>query len=144
MHIFLTRTIIGKAIRASANNPELAMASGINIDKISVVVWVVGAALAGVGGLFRAADTRVVPIIGWEILLPAFAVVILGGIGSFYGAITACFILGLAENIGVVFLSAFNLSTDYRFAVAFIVLILTLIFKPTGLGGLFEEGGKTG
>jgi len=144
MHIFLTRTMVGKAIRASANNPELAMASGISIDKISVIVWIIGAALAGIGGLFRAADTRVVPIIGWEILLPAFAAVILGGIGSFYGAIAACLILGLAENFGVVLLLMLNLSTDYRFTIAFIVLILTLIFKPTGLGGLFGEGGKTG
>ncbi|MGP3702538.1 MAG: branched-chain amino acid ABC transporter permease [Candidatus Bathyarchaeota archaeon] len=144
MHIFLTRTMVGKAIRASANNPELAMASGINIDKISTIVWIIGAALAGVGGLFRAADTRVVPIIGWEILLPAFAAVILGGIGSFYGVIAACLILGLAENLGVVLLSILGLSTDYRFAIAFIVLILTLILKPTGFGGLFGGGEKAG
>jgi branched-subunit amino acid ABC-type transport system permease component len=142
MHILLTRTKLGKAIRASANNPELAMASGVNIEKIALVVWVVGAALAGVGGLFRAADTRLVPLIGWEILLPAFAVVILGGIGSFYGALIATYIIGLAENFGVVFLVMFKLSTDYKFAIAFIILILTLIFKPSGFGRLFGEGGK--
>ena len=142
MHIVLTRTRLGKAIRASANNPDLAMASGVDVEKIALVVWIVGAALAGVGGLFRAADTRLVPLIGWEILLPAFAVVILGGIGSFYGALIAAYVIGLAENFGVVFLVMFKLSTDYKFAIAFLILILTLILKPSGFGRLFGEGGK--
>jgi len=141
MHFILTKTMMGKAIRASANNPDLAMASGVNVEKVALVVWMIGAALAGVGGLFRAADTRLVPLIGWEILLPAFAVVILGGIGSFYGAVVAAYTLGLAENLGVVLLITLNLSTDYRFAIAFIILILTLIFRPQGFGKLFGEAG---
>ena len=141
MHFILTKTMMGKAIRASANNPDLAMASGVNVEKVALVVWMIGAALAGVGGLFRAADTRLVPLIGWEILLPAFAVVILGGIGSFYGALIAAYTLGLAENLGVILLITLNLSTDYRFAIAFIILILTLIFRPQGFGKLFGEAG---
>ncbi|RLI05432.1 branched-chain amino acid ABC transporter permease [Candidatus Bathyarchaeota archaeon] len=142
MHLILTKTKVGKAIRASSSNPELALASGIDVEKIALITWMVGAALAGVGGLFRAADTRLVPLLGWEILLPAFAVVILGGIGSFYGALIAAYILGLAENLGVVLLVSLKLSTDYRLAIAFLILILTLIFKPSGFGKLFGEGIK--
>jgi branched-subunit amino acid ABC-type transport system permease component len=77
-------------------------------------------------------------LMGWNILLPIFAVTVLGGIGSFYGAIVAAFIIGLAENFGVVILSQFGLSTDYRFAISFIVLIVVLLIKPEGLTRLFK------
>jgi len=138
LHLILTRTKLGKAVRATSNNPELAMASGINTERISLFVWFVGAAMAGLGGLFKAADSVLVPMLGFEMLLPAFATAILGGIGSFYGAITAAYILGMAENFGVVALVGLGLSTGYRSAVAFIVIILVLIIRPSGLGKLFK------
>jgi branched-subunit amino acid ABC-type transport system permease component len=140
MHTVLTRTKIGKAMRAASSNPELALASGIDVDKVALLGWSIGAALAGIGGLFRALDTRIVPMIGWEMLIPTFAATILGGIGSFYGALVAAYLIGLAENLGLVALSAVGLSTEYRPAIAFIILILTLILKPAGLGKLFRGG----
>jgi len=139
MHLILTRTKIGKAIRATSSNPELALASGINIDRVIWITWFVGGGLAAIAGIFRGADTQIWPMTGWDIILPMFAVVILGGIGNFYGAIAAAFIVGLAENIGVVALVALGLSTTYRMAIPFVILIITLIIKPQGLAMLFRR-----
>jgi branched-subunit amino acid ABC-type transport system permease component len=140
MHLVLVKTKIGKAIRATASNPELALASGINTDRVILITWFIGAGLAAVAGVFRAADTQVWPLTGWDIILPIFAVTILGGIGNFYGAIVASFVLGLAENLGVVGLTAMGLSTEYRAAVAFVILIVTLLVKPQGLAAFFRRG----
>jgi len=139
MHLVLTRTKIGKAIRASASNPELALASGINVDRVVWITWFIGAGLAAIAGIFRGADTQIWPMTGWDIVLPIFAVTILGGIGNFYGAIAAAFIIGLAENIGVVALVGLGLSTSYRIGIAFVILIITLIVKPQGLAMLFRR-----
>ncbi len=139
MHFVLVKTKIGKAIRASASNPELALASGINVDRVIWITWFIGSGLAAVAGIFRAADTQLWPMTGWDIILPIFAVAILGGIGNFYGAIAAAFIIGLAENIGVVALTAMGLSTTYRIGIAFLILIITLIVKPQGLAMLFRR-----
>lgn len=139
IHFLLMNTKIGKAIRASASNPELALASGINVDRVIWITWFIGAGLAAIAGIFRGADTQVWPMTGWDIILPTFAVTILGGIGNFYGAIAAAFIIGLAENFGVVGLIALGLSTTYRIGIAFLILIITLIVRPQGLAMLFRR-----
>jgi len=140
LHLMLIKTKIGKAIRASSSNPELALASGININRVILITWFIGAGLAAVAGIFRAANTQIWPMTGWDIILPIFAVAILGGIGNYYGSIVAAFIIGLAENLGVVALMALGLSTSYRIAIAFAILIITLIIKPQGLAMLFRRG----
>jgi branched-subunit amino acid ABC-type transport system permease component len=139
LHLVLMNTKIGKAIRVSASNPQLALASGINVKRIIWITWFIGAGLAAVAGIFRGADTQIWPLTGWDIILPVFAVVILGGIGNFYGAIVAAFIIGLAENVGVVGLIALGVSTTYRIGIAFLILIVTLIIKPEGLAMLFRR-----
>jgi branched-subunit amino acid ABC-type transport system permease component len=139
MHSLLMNTKMGKAIRASASNPELALASAINVDRVIWITWFIGAGLAAIAGIFRGADTQIWPMTGWDIILPIFAVVILGGIGNFYGAIAAAFIIGLAENVGVVGLIALGLSTTYRIGIAFLILIITLIVKPEGLAMFFRR-----
>ena len=139
MHFLLMNTKMGKAIRASASNPELALASGINVDRVIWVTWFIGAGLAAVAGIFRGADTQIWPMTGWDIILPIFAVAILGGIGNFYGTIAAAFIIGLAENFGVVGLMSLGLSTTYRIGIAFLILIVTLIVKPEGLAMFFRR-----
>lgn len=139
LHFLLMNTKIGKAIRASSSNPELALASGINVDRVILVTWFIGAGLAAIAGVFRGADTQIWPMTGWDIILPIFAVAILGGIGNFYGAIVAAFIIGLAENVGVVGLMALGLSTTYRTGIAFLILIITLIIRPEGLAMLFRR-----
>jgi branched-subunit amino acid ABC-type transport system permease component len=133
LHFFLTRTKTGKAIRAIACNPELATVTGINKQKVILLVWFAGGGLAALAGVFRAADTRLFPMLGWEILLPLFAVVILGGIGNFYGLIIAALIIGLVENFGVILLLSMGLSSEYRMAIAFLILIAVLIIRPKGL-----------
>jgi len=139
MHFFLMYTKMGKAIRASSSNPDLALASGINVDRVIWVTWFIGAGLAAIAGVFRGADTQIWPMTGWDIILPIFAVAILGGIGNFYGAIAASFIIGLAENFGVVGLMAMGVSTTYRIGIAFFILIVTLIVKPQGLAMMFRR-----
>jgi len=139
MHFILVKTKIGKAIRATSSNPELALASGINVDRVILITWFIGAGLAAIAGIFRGADTQIWPLTGWDIILPIFAVAILGGIGNFYGAIVAAFIIGLAENIGVVGLIALGLSTSYRIGIAFLILIITLIVRPEGLAMFFRR-----
>lgn len=139
MHLLLTRTKTGKAIRGISSNPELALASGINIERVTLVTWAGGAALAGIAGLFWGAISSISPLLGWAMILPVFAVTILGGIGSFYGVLAAAFIIGLAENIGVVALTQLGLSTEYRMAIAFIILIVTLILRPQGLAKAFRR-----
>ena len=139
MHFVLVKTKIGKAIRTTSSNPELALASGINVDRVIWLTWSIGAGLAAIAGIFRAADTQIWPMTGWDIILPIFAVVMLGGIGNYYGAIAAAFIIGLAENIGVVALTALGLSATYRIGIAFLILIITLIVKPEGLAMLFRR-----
>ena len=138
MHLVLTKSNIGKAIRATSSNPQLALASGINTSLVLLTAWFISGGLAGIAGLFYGAATSLSPLMGWNILLPIFAVTVLGGIGSFYGAIVAALIIGLAENFGVVILTQFGLSTDYRFAISFIILIVVLLIKPEGLTRLFK------
>ncbi len=135
LHLLLTRTKLGKAMRATSDNPYLALASGIDIDRVVLWVWFIGSGVAGMGGVLRGADTRLMPYMGWELLLPVFAVVVLGGTGSFYGTVLAAYLLGLVENLGVLMLIELSLSTSYRSAIGFFILIIVLLVKPTGLMG---------
>jgi branched-subunit amino acid ABC-type transport system permease component len=132
-HLLLSRTRLGKAIRATADNPSLAMASGINTERVLMVVWFLGSGLAGVGGILRGADARIAPIMGFEVIITAFAVVILGGIGSFYGTLVGSYVLGFAENLGVVLLALLGLTLEYRTAVSFVVLVLVILLRPEGI-----------
>ncbi|MFX1511728.1 MAG: branched-chain amino acid ABC transporter permease [Promethearchaeota archaeon] len=105
-HFIFTRTKLGKAMRATSDNPDLAQAAGIDVGRVITLVWFLGAGLAGVGGVLSIAPTQKFrPQTGFDLVLKAFAVVIVGGIGSFYGAILAAFLLGFAEEYGVLFLS---------------------------------------
>lgn len=133
-HLILSKTKTGKAMRAVANNPMLASSCGINPEMISILVWFLGSGLGGIGGLFRAADTRVYPLIGWELLLSCFAVVVLGGIGSFYGLLAASYIVSFAENLSVPFLAAVRLSLEYTSIVSFVVIVIVMFRFPEGLG----------
>lgn len=133
LHLFLKKTLIGKAMRALSNNQILAMVCGIDKEKILLLVWFIGAGLAGIGGVFRAGDTRITPILGWDLMIPIFAVVILGGIKNLYAIIASAYIIGLVENFSIILLTMFNLSTEYKVIIAFIILIAILLFKPYGL-----------
>jgi branched-chain amino acid transport system permease protein len=128
LHLFLQKTRIGKAMRAMADNPDLARISGINTDRVIIWTWVMGAAMAAAAGFFLGLDTRVNPDMGWFILLPVFAAAILGGIGKPYGAIAGGFIIGITQE-----LSTLVLSPAYKPAVAFALMVVILIVRPTGI-----------
>jgi branched-chain amino acid transport system permease protein len=130
LHLFLTRTTLGRAMRATSENPALAQVTGIDVDAIIRATWIIGAVLATDAGVFAGLTVQLRPQLGFELLLPLFAAAILGGIGSVYGAVAGGFIVGLAESFSVPVFGA-----EYRAATSFIVLIAILLLRPTGLFG---------
>jgi branched-chain amino acid transport system permease protein len=124
------RGATGSAMRAASENPALLGATGI--DPAVVVRWtcVIGGALAAVAGVFVGLTVQVRPLLGFELLLPLFAAVILGGIGSVYGALAGSLIVGVAEALSVPLVGA-----EYRAAVAFLVLLVVLVIRPGGIAG---------
>ena len=139
IHLFLSKTIIGKAIRAGIENPDQVQGLGINIRRIFTLTFVVASGLAGFGGALHAPFRGVTPYMGWDMLLFAFITVILGGLGSLKGTLVSAAILGQVISIGGTIYSA--LASVGPFIVMFIVILL----KPTGLYGVkgkafgFEE-----
>jgi branched-subunit amino acid ABC-type transport system permease component len=135
VHLLLSRTRAGRAMRAMADDPDLARVTGVPVGGVIRLTWAVSAALAAIAGVFLAIDTELTPLLGFNVLLAAFAAAILGGIGRPWGAAFGGLILGLAEElssypwIGTTPL----LDPSYKTAVAFGVLILVLIFRPQGL-----------
>jgi branched-chain amino acid transport system permease protein len=130
LYMFLQRTKLGKAMRATADNPQLAWVCGIDIERVTAWTWVLGAALAAAAGVLYGVDAQLRPDMGWSFLLPLFAAVVLGGIGSPLGALVGGLILGVVQQVS----TAFLLPT-YKPAVAFLVLILLLFVRPRGLFG---------
>ena len=130
VHYLLKRTTIGKAMRALSDNIDLAKASGIDVDRVIRYTWAIGMALAAVGGILYGLITNINPNMGWFMLLPMFAAVILGGIGSPYGAMVGGVVIGLAQE-----LSTAILPTEYKQAVAFFILIVVLFIRPRGILG---------
>lgn len=130
LHLFLRRSTLGRAMRATAINPGLARVAGIDPERILRATWIIGGILAAVAGVFAGITVQLRPTMGVDLLLPLFAAVILGGIGSVWGAVLGGFIVGLAESASVSIVGA-----EYRAAAAFVVLILILLVRPTGLFG---------
>jgi branched-chain amino acid transport system permease protein/neutral amino acid transport system permease protein len=128
VHLFLSRTKAGKAMRAMADNPTLAQLSGIDTERVVMWTWITGGTLAGAAGVFLAIDTQLRPEMGWFQLLPIFAAAILGGIGKPYGAILGGYIIGMVTE-----LSNLVLPAEYTTVVPFAILVVMLIFRPTGL-----------
>ena len=145
---FLNRTRTGKSMRAFSDNEDLALLSGINPSRVVAVTWIIAAALATTAGVLYGLDKSFKAFNYFHLLLPIFASAILGGLGNPLGAIAGGFVIAFSE-IGVTYawkkvagylLPAFEpdgllqlLSTEYKFAVSFVILIAVLLFKPTGL-----------
>ncbi|MEN8872880.1 MAG: branched-chain amino acid ABC transporter permease, partial [Pacificibacter sp.] len=139
----------GKSMRAYSDNEDLALLSGINPERVVTITWMIVAALATIAGTLYGLDKSFKPFIYMQLLLPIFASAIVGGLGSPLGAIAGGFVIAFSE---VTLTYAFKkvvtylgpdgwapdglvqlLSTDYKFAVSFAILIIVLLFKPTGL-----------
>ena len=131
LHLFLRYTKMGKAMRATSDNSALARVTGINTERVILWTWVLGASLAAVAGILTGLENKfITPELGWQMLLSIFAAVILGGLGNPYGAIVGGLVVGISEEVSTAFIS-----TGYKPAVAFGILILMLLIRPTGLLG---------
>jgi branched-chain amino acid transport system permease protein len=152
LHLFLTRSRMGKAMRAVSDNPDLARVSGISIDQVVRTTWLIAGALAAAGGTLLALDVTLKPDLSYNIILPIFAAAIVGGVGQPYGAIAGGLLVGFSETLAV-----FNWSvllrplrpylpefieipaklafvpTEYKIVVPFFILVAVLIWRPTGI-----------
>ena len=129
--IYLKKTKSGKAIQAVGSNPEMAEALGINREKIYLLVFAIGSGIASIAGVLHTLDSVAEPLMGMELIFPAFIVTFLGGVGSIPGVIVGGLILGLAENISLAWLQS-----DYKVILAFTILLIVIILRPRGLFGL--------
>jgi branched-chain amino acid transport system permease protein len=135
LFLFLRRTRLGKAMRATSQNRKGAMLMGINVEKMDMLSFGIGAGLAGAAGTLWVVSGQVfTPYIGSIPAVKAFAIIIIGGLGSIPGAIIGGLILGLAENFAI-----FTIGGAWKDAISFLILIVVLIFKPTGLFGESAE-----
>jgi len=146
---FLQRTRSGKAMRAYSDNEDLALLSGIDPNRVVMIAWIIAAALATIAGTLYGLDKSFKPFIYMQLLLPIFASAIVGGIGQPVGAILGGFVIAFSEvtityayKKFLTYLAPENwapeglvqlLSTDYKFAVSFIILVAVLLIRPTGI-----------
>lgn len=128
LHYLLQNTKIGKAMRAVADDIDLARVTGINVDQVITATWVITAVLTSIGGSMLGLSEGVRPNMGWFLILPLFASVILGGIGNPYGAIVGGFIIGIAQEV-----STPLIGSQYKQAVALLIVIIVLLVRPKGL-----------
>jgi branched-chain amino acid transport system permease protein len=127
----LQLTPIGRQMRAVADNPDLARACGIRSGRVMLALWAVVGTLCAIGGVMFGVKAVVMPELGWELLIPAFAAMILGGIGSPLGAVAGGVLLGIASELSVPLVGP-----SYKIAVAFVVMLLVLLLRPRGLFGV--------
>lgn len=148
---FLERTRTGKSMRAYSDNENLALLSGINPDRVVMITWILAATLATIAGTLYGLDKGFRPFTYFQLLLPIFAAAIVGGLGSPLGAIAGGFIVAFSEVLLTYAYRRFFgyllpeqwmpeglmqlLATDYKFAISFVILVLVLLLRPTGLFG---------
>jgi neutral amino acid transport system permease protein len=151
LHLILQHTKTGKAMRAVADDIDLARVTGINVDRVILYTWILSAGLTGIAGSMLGLIEKVNPEMGWFMILPLFASVILGGIGNPYGAIVGALIIASAQEIGagmsqilgplyitllqipVLYPIVRIMSADYKIGIALVIMMLVLLFKPQGL-----------
>jgi len=134
--LLLARSSIGKAMRAVSDDVDLAAIAGVNVDRIVLFTWILAGALAGLGGVLAGLlQSAFDPNVGFVLLLPVFAAVVLGGIGSAYGALVGGVGLGIAMELSTWDALAGGLSPVWKPVVAFAVLTAVLLFRPQGLFG---------
>ncbi|SFR45343.1 MULTISPECIES: branched-chain amino acid ABC transporter permease [Halorubrum] len=151
LHVLLQYTDLGRKMRAMADNPDLARVSGIRTKRVKLWTWVIGAGLAGAGGVFLGLFNQLAPRMGFNLLLVIFAAVILGGIGSVYGAMAGGFLIGMINQLTPFFSNVVealpirpnwlatlieNLVTiEYANAIAFVIMVVVLLVRPNGIAG---------
>jgi branched-chain amino acid transport system permease protein len=134
--LLLLRTKLGKAMRAVADNRDLAESSGIDVQRVIRSVWVLGGSLAGLGGVFIGLSEQVSWNIGFRMLLLIFAAVVLGGLGTAFGALVGALVVGVGIQVSTLFIP-----TELKNVGALALLILVLVFRPQGIMGRAERIG---
>jgi branched-chain amino acid transport system permease protein len=132
--LFLGRTDIGRAIRATSQNKEAAVLMGIDVERVAALAFGLGTALAGAAGVLLAPSLYLYPTVGELLIVKSFVIVVLGGLGSVPGAIAGGILLGLVESLGAVYVSA-----TYKDGLGYVLFLLVLLYRPSGLFGV----GKT-
>jgi branched-subunit amino acid ABC-type transport system permease component len=127
----LYATPIGRQMRAVADNPDLARSSGIRATRVLQVQWLLVGSLCAVGGLLYGVKALVIPDLGWDLLVPAFAAMVAGGMGNPVGAVLAGVLLGVVQELAVPVVGP-----SYKIVVSFLVLLVFLLFRPQGLFGV--------
>ncbi len=130
VYLLLEKTKMGKAMRATADNPGLARVSGIDTERVIFWTWMLGGMLAGAGGIMLGLDAQLRPEMGWYLLLPLFAAVILGSIGNPYGALVGGLVIGVVQQVSTAFINP-----AYSAGMALLIMILLLLVRPQGLFG---------
>jgi len=125
VYLLFFRSRLGKSMRALSDNLDLARISGIDTKRAILAAWVISAVLAGIGGILMALDTNLNPEMGVVNLIKAFAATLIGGVGNLWGALLGGLLIGLAENIGVLFISP-----GYKDGIAFVIMVLILLGRP--------------
>ncbi len=150
LHLFLTKSRLGKAMRAMSDNADLARVSGINVNTVVIVTWIIAGSLATAAGTLLSLDVALKPDLSFNILLPIFAAAIVGGVGHVYGAVIGGFVVGFAESLCVFNWAILlrpaakalewdipaNLAfvpTEYKITIPFFILIAILVLRPTGI-----------
>ncbi len=128
LHFLLQNSKIGKAMRAVADNIDLARVSGINVEQVVIWTWIITGTLTALGGAMYGLITVIRPNMGWFLILPMFASVILGGIGNPYGAIAGALVIGVAQELSVILLKS-----EYKLGVALLMMVVILLVRPQGL-----------
>ncbi len=126
--LLLKHTIFGKAVKAISDDEEVSKIVGINTDKIIGYIFFIGSAIAGLGGILVGLDTGIYPTMGLTLLLKGVVAAIVGGVGNIYGAFIGAFLLGFMENFGI-----WQISSEWKDTIAFILLIIFLIVRPRGI-----------
>jgi len=134
LFLFMKKTKMGKAMRAVSDNKDVAEIVGISSEKIYSWSFIIGSAIAGIAAILVSLEQNLEPMMGTNLMIKGFTGAIIGGIGSVPGAILGSFLLGFSENFGI-----WYLPSGYKDAIAFIVLLIFLLFRPQGILGIKRD-----
>jgi len=138
LHVFVSYTRLGTAIRAASENIQVAAILGVNVDTVVILSFAIASALAGIAGVLVGLNFNAIsPFMGTDMAVKGFAIMLIGGLGSIYGAMAGGLILGVVEVLSVAYLA-----TTYRDAFVFILMILILLVRPRGLFSAVVESGR--
>jgi len=129
--LFLGRTDLGRAIRATSQNREAAVLMGIDVERVAAVSFGLGTALAGAAGVLLAPSLYLYPTVGELVIVKSFVIVVLGGLGSVPGAIAGGLLLGTVESLGAVYVSS-----TYKDGLGYVIFLAVLLYRPSGIFGV--------